>query len=161
MSMLHMRPATERDSRLVWEWANDPVARQASFSSEPISWEEHAAWFARKLGEASSVMYVACDSEGCPVAFVRFAIEGTIAVISINVAPDQRGKGYGTAAIRLAGESIAADRGIDRIDAYIKPGNKASLQAFSKVGYKGCGECTVKGQRATRKVLVMLDGAVG
>jgi UDP-2,4-diacetamido-2,4,6-trideoxy-beta-L-altropyranose hydrolase len=155
MSALYLRPGAEDDSRRLWEWVNDPVTRQASFSSEPIPWDEHAAWFARRLQDPDSVMYLACDEEDNPVAFVRFDIDGSVAAIGINVAPDQRGKGYGTEAIRLAGERLAAERSIDRIDAYIRPENQASLRAFAKAGYEGREPCTVKGQPAVRMALAI------
>ena len=32
--------ALRRDGRLLWEWANDPEVRAASFSSAPVSWED-------------------------------------------------------------------------------------------------------------------------
>ena len=33
-----LRFATPQDARLLWEWANDPVTRQVSFSTAPIPW---------------------------------------------------------------------------------------------------------------------------
>ena len=150
MSGLHLRPVTEQDCRTLWEWVNDPVTRQASFVGKPIPWDEHTAWFARRLQDPDSVMYMACDEQDNPVALIRFDIEGAAAAIGINVAPGQRGRGHGAAAIRLAGERLMAERDVERIDAYIKPTNEASLRAFAKAGYGGREPCTVKGQPAVR-----------
>lgn len=34
--MLRLRTLQESDGKLLWEWANDPQVRAASFSSEPM-----------------------------------------------------------------------------------------------------------------------------
>src|SRR5690606_32802006 len=65
------RNATESDARLLWEWANDPVARAASFSSAPIPWEEHEGWFRRRLVQGDP-LYLAVDDHQMPLGVVRF-----------------------------------------------------------------------------------------
>ncbi len=37
---IRLRRAGPGDARLLWEWANDPGVRAASFSSDPILWED-------------------------------------------------------------------------------------------------------------------------
>lgn len=43
----YLRAVEEADRELLFEWANDEETRRESFSQAPITWEEHAAWFAR------------------------------------------------------------------------------------------------------------------
>lgn len=43
----YLRAVEEADRELLFEWANDGETRRESFSQAPITWEEHAAWFAR------------------------------------------------------------------------------------------------------------------
>ena len=60
-SPLRLRPAREDDCRLLWEWANDPETRKASFSSEEILWNDHAAWYAKKLSEKTTMILLGVD----------------------------------------------------------------------------------------------------
>jgi len=48
---LVLRRVEEADCSLLWEWANEPEVRSASFSSTPIAWDEHREWFTKKLGD--------------------------------------------------------------------------------------------------------------
>ncbi len=47
----YLRRVQEKDRELLFEWINDPVTRSQSFSSAGITWEEHAAWFAKKMAD--------------------------------------------------------------------------------------------------------------
>ena len=50
--MLNFRKATENDTMLYFNWANDLNVRKHSFSSEEIDLKEHKTWFnAEKLLE--------------------------------------------------------------------------------------------------------------
>ena len=42
---VRLRRAEANDSRMIWSWANDPLTRAVSFSSDPIPWESHVEWF--------------------------------------------------------------------------------------------------------------------
>jgi UDP-2,4-diacetamido-2,4,6-trideoxy-beta-L-altropyranose hydrolase len=57
---------------LLWQWANDPQVRNASFSSGPISWETHVAWFNDKISIPRAEMFIAEDERGIPVGQIRF-----------------------------------------------------------------------------------------
>jgi UDP-2,4-diacetamido-2,4,6-trideoxy-beta-L-altropyranose hydrolase len=46
-----VRPAAPADSRMVFEWRNDPVTMQASRSTGEVPWETHEAWYASVLAE--------------------------------------------------------------------------------------------------------------
>ncbi len=62
---LHLRRARADDIRILWEWANDSEVRAASFSSAPIPWETHVAWFTEKMAPARSLIFIAEDEERC------------------------------------------------------------------------------------------------
>ncbi len=141
---LDLRRAVADDARRVFDWANDPVTRAASFVSREIAWEEHAAWFARSLEAPDRVLFIALRA-GEPAGLVRFdrnreAGEGwEAATIGINVAPSQRGGGFGTALL-LRATRAAEELGIRTIFAAIKRENAASLRAFEKAGYVRVGD---------------------
>ena len=115
----------------MWEWANDPVAREWAFSSEPIPWEDHVQWLDAQLSDPRRALYVGSDERG-PVGHVRFAPTGNggEAEISVSIAPDRRGEHLGAPLIDAGTRCAATDLGCERVLARIKPGNVASERAF-------------------------------
>jgi RimJ/RimL family protein N-acetyltransferase len=92
----------EEDGRLLWEWANDPAVRAVSFSSEPISWQQHWQWFNSKLSSPDCIFYIAVNLADLPIGQVRFERTGDEATISVSLAANFRGKGFGSSIIRRA-----------------------------------------------------------
>ena len=90
-----LRPAVESDRDLVFVWANDPLTRAMSFSSEPISATDHARWFAKALAGHGRRLFVA-ESDGAPLGVLRldFSTEARhSAEVGINLAESARGRG--------------------------------------------------------------------
>jgi UDP-2,4-diacetamido-2,4,6-trideoxy-beta-L-altropyranose hydrolase len=146
---LILREVQADDCRLVWEWANDPVTRSNSFSSDMIAWDEHVAWFTTKLTDPRSYFYLAFNSQDQPVGYVRFQqIDDTEADISVAVAPEQRRRGYGTKLICQGVERLWQNTNISRINAYIKPDNLASRHIFAKAGFNEINQISIKNSPA-------------
>ena len=59
---LQFRKATEADILLYFEWTNDELTRQNSFSSELISFETHKNWFTNKINSKNNSFYLFLDS---------------------------------------------------------------------------------------------------
>jgi RimJ/RimL family protein N-acetyltransferase len=154
MTLLRLRDAEPGDARLLFEWANDPVARAQSFTQASIPWEDHERWFARKLADARCVLLVAEDAQGRPVGQVRFDLgEDACAIISVAVAPEQRGQGYGGATIAQACEALRLRRGAMKVLAYIRVDNLASQRAFSRAGFSMPVALNYQGHQAVRQSL--------
>lgn len=151
--VLKLSAVRQEDCQLLWEWANDPVVRTASFSTEPIPWEDHVRWFRTKLSDSNCFYYILLSQEGVPVGQVRFDTSGRKAEISISIAPSFRGSGFGAGGIRVASKHLFRETAIARVYAHIKPSNNRSIYAFTKAGYHMDGIKTVKGHRALRMVL--------
>ena len=100
-----LRPVRAEDCRLIWEWANDPVARAMSFSTENIPWEKHVVWFESKRTDPSVHFYIAVDKNNVPVGQIRFQINRQAAVVSVSLAPSQRGRGYGNEIIWMGAQN--------------------------------------------------------
>ena len=133
--ILRLRLVQAEDCRMIWEWANDPTTRAVSFTTESISWESHVRWFSAKLSDPNCLFFVALDSNDVPIGQVRFAMDGPEAVISVSLAFDQRGKGYGSQIIRKATQRVFASTAVRLIHAYIRPENIQSIQAFIRAGF--------------------------
>jgi len=155
---ISLRLVGESDCRLLFEWADDPVARAASFHSGAISWEEHARWFAERLQDPQSLIYIGENAAGEPVGVVRFQINGEIAALSVNVAPEFRGQGWGRELIVFSAHSLVRERSVRRVDAFVKPDNHASVRLFEASGFLRAGMERVADQDA---LLFAWDGGNG
>jgi UDP-2,4-diacetamido-2,4,6-trideoxy-beta-L-altropyranose hydrolase len=132
--------ATIDDAELLWVWANDAETRRWSFQSDPIPWETHVAWLETKLADRAARIYVV-GAGPTPRAAVRFEPgDAGIAVVSVVVDPDERGRGWGTRALRLACQAAVRDLELERVDAYIKPENTGSVIAFERAGFAHAAE---------------------
>lgn len=149
---LRLRPARESDCRLLWEWANDPQVRSAAFSSAPIPWEQHAGWFASKMGNPNCDILVAEDGEGRAVGQFRvdWRSDGD-GEIDVSVSSECRGAGYGAVLIDLGVNRILAEKG-GRLHAFVKVANQASQRAFEQAGFTSLGEASLHGQAAIHYV---------
>jgi len=148
---LALRRAHADDCALVFDWGNDPTTRAMSFSTAAIDWAEHQSWFHTRLADTDGLFFIG-EVEGAPVGVVRFVRDGDAdaATISINVAPDQRGRGYGTALVRAGLYQVIEKQFAGAVDALVKPGNEASLRLFSGVGFGERVVITHAGQQAVR-----------
>jgi len=152
---LKLRPATFEDCRLLWEWANEPAVRDASFSTALIPWEEHVNWLRRKVSESGCHHYIiVLRGNDCPIGQVRFDSSGNEAEIHVSVASNFHGHGYGSQAILIASKHLFRETVITRIYANIKPDNGNSVRAFTKAGFKPDGPVKyVTGHKAVQMVL--------
>ncbi len=149
-----LRPADRDDIRRLWEWANEPGTRAASFSPEPIAWERHERWFPIKLRDPHCLIFIAgAGSEDNLLGQVRFEREGEDAVISVALDARFRGRGYGPVVIRRASATALRRWPVGRIVALIRTDNPASRQAFLKAGFTDDGMAEVRGLPAHRLIL--------
>lgn len=124
----------------LWKWANDPLTREMAFSSDPIPWEEHIAWFASKRENIQCYPYIAyCQDH--PVGQIRFDItiesEQSYASIDYSVSPLWRGKGVGSLLL-LKGTSVffsEAPPHCGHVIGMVKNENTSSLKCFLKAGF--------------------------
>lgn len=132
---LWLRRAQEDDAHLIWTWANDPLVRAVSFNKDAIPWENHLAWFNKRIYQPTTRYEIAMDEHDQPVGQVRYENEGKSALVSISMSPESRGHGFGSLLLQLSARRVFHAWPVAWIDAYIKPDNAASLRAFRKAGY--------------------------
>lgn len=139
-SHLTLRHITPSDRDLLWQWANDAQVRIASFSSEPIPWETHVAWFNEKISSPRTQMFIAEDEHGTPVGQIRFDLchDGDWKV-DVSVAEPMRGRGLACELIGRGIDLLRKNGGAGRVHAFIKPSNLASVKAFERSGFRRNG----------------------
>jgi UDP-4-amino-4,6-dideoxy-N-acetyl-beta-L-altrosamine N-acetyltransferase len=127
-------PAGE-ESHLVWEWRNDPVARQMSRSIDPISWEQHQRWFQQAVSDPKIQILIASRA-GIAIGMVRLElIEERVAEVNININPALRGKGFGQLLLNKASQYAFETMQIDALYAEVKPENVPSIKIFEGAGF--------------------------
>ena len=130
-----LRPATQDDCRQVWEWRVEETARESSFNPEPFPYEGHQIWFASKMDDPATKIFIAEDRSGHQIGYVRFDIEDDCAEISISLDKDQRRKGYGSLLIRQGSDRLLQDSLAKKIIAVVRSDNPDSLAAFQRAGF--------------------------
>ena len=154
---IRLRPVQAEDCRMLWEWANDPEVRQASFTSEPIPWERHVQWFASALDNCDCTIYVATQDKDIPIGQVRCDIAEKEATVSVSLDKNFRNHGYGTIILQKASQQFFQSSHVQVIHAYIKQDNAASVRAFLKAGFEPQGTTVVHGCQAFHLILQKKD----
>lgn len=131
-----VRNAEPGDCKLIWQWANDPEIRNASFLQNPISWQQHVTWFKEALKNPKLHFYIIMNHKKTAMGSVRFEITGREATISASLSSQFRNKGYGVPALRESVRHFFRTSSVKLVHAYIKPENEVSIQAFKNAGFK-------------------------
>ena len=134
---MHVRIANEEDCEDLFVWRNDEFTRQMSLTTEPVDWRTHCDWFNLALADERRVVLI-CEEGRAPekLAVVRFDIDKQTATVSINLAPEHRGRGKATGCLRSAIDFLLANRPeVNRLVAEVKKDNLASARCFLNIGF--------------------------
>jgi RimJ/RimL family protein N-acetyltransferase len=150
MVTLTARRAQAGDAELLRGWRNDPETRRRSFTKTTVSVAEHEAWLHWRLASERTVIWIFSDGD-VAVGQVRADVDGDVAEVSIVVAPERRGQGYGKAMLSEAMSLLRRDFGSDvRARALVLDDHDASLRTFKACGFRVVGPAARDdGQRAT------------
>jgi RimJ/RimL family protein N-acetyltransferase len=159
-----IRPAQQDDCDNLWHWRNDLVTRTNSLNTEAVPFDQHCKWFEAVLSDPNQFLLLGVlvkppsPENQAKIGMVRFdvvpvndfdcAIQKMVvgvskAIVSINLNPEFRGKGFSVPLLSKAIEFFKQDIGlassnnkISYIEATIKNENKASIKCFEKVGFE-------------------------
>ena len=135
--VVRLRRVTESDADLILAWANDPETRAASFHPDPIDPAGHLRWLGARLMSPTTGFWIGESDDGRPIGQVRAETHGgAVAEVSIAVAPDARGQGFGRALLMAAVEEAGRALAIERILARVRLDNPASLALFAGAGFR-------------------------
>lgn len=153
-SLISLRKATYDDLEFFFKLRNDPVVRNISFNSDEITLEKHSSWYIKKIGDSNSHLFVVLSNNGDRVGQTRVDVEGNSGVMSIAIVEKYRGQGYGRTAIQQTSMQVLSDDPrIDKIFAYIRLDNSASLKAFMKAGFSQEDVSEINGIKCHKTVL--------
>ena len=134
MHQITIMPATAVDRDDLFAWRNDPLTQRVSKNSVPIKWETHVAWFAAALASPDRTIYIGYSGTS-KIGSIRFDRTGDAQhqfLVSIMIAPEQRGRGFGGALLR-AGIGTLPDA---LLKAEIAADNIASRRIFEACGFE-------------------------
>lgn len=130
---IRLRVACQEDVVTYFNWANDSEVRKNAIHTTPIPWLTHKEWFAKRLKDPSSHMYV-MEAAELPVGQIRFDKKGNEARIDYSLDALVRGRGWGKRLVSLGLEQMQQTESI-RLLAEVKASNKASRSVFLHLGF--------------------------
>ena len=133
-AQIRLRPVSQADSRWIWEWRNDTDTRAASKTTDPVPWDDHLTWFERAKDDPDTILLIGEHAAtGEPIGIVRFNRHTDRRIFaSINLAPEARGRGLGTALLGAGCRHACRRWGPRDIFAEIRQNNLASQRAFER-----------------------------
>jgi RimJ/RimL family protein N-acetyltransferase len=133
---LQVRHARLSDEALLLTWANDPETRRNSFSSDPISADDHRRWFHTRLRDLDGCrFYIVETEEGIPVGQVRFEKNDQKWVIDYSLAPHFRGRGLGRPLLKAALLKLRSENSGVLVLGRVKKSNLPSCKIFESLGF--------------------------
>lgn len=131
-----MRCPTDADSEILLVWRNSSQVRKASGNQEYISRNTHDNWFRRRLEDLQKHPFWMVELLNRPVGFIRLdLIETYNYEISIVIAPEVRGGGFGKQALNLAILQFYEKFKGYSLVARVRKENFASLNLFYSSGF--------------------------
>ena len=128
-----LRKVGTNDLKKIYEWRNHPEIRKNSYNENEILWNEHVGYWKKRLGGSGNYSFIVV-SDNIDVGLVRLDKRDDSYEVHIMIAPDKQGKGFGTAAIAKV-KGVAANLGIKKLIAKVKPANIASKIIFTENGF--------------------------
>ncbi len=145
-----LRPATRADAGHVLEWRNESTAVQWSATGEAVPDTQHARWFAAVLDDPGRRLVIA-EVDGEPIGSLRVDVADGVGVVSIAVAPQWRGRGYGRSMLQALEAELAADCQVRTLEAVVHPENEPSRRAFEANGFAEVASERPDGMRVLRR----------
>lgn len=131
---MNLRVIEREDLPLLAEWSNDP-GYLGEFVWLPQ--QSRTEWEKRYDGLTSDTKWFFVEKkDGTKIGTMFHWFIGNLLEISCILAPNERGKGYGTEATRLMVDYLFLSKDIARIQAHTDAGNIASQKVLQKVGFK-------------------------
>jgi len=134
---LSLRSVTINDCEQLWNWVNDALVRENSFSSELITWDEHKNWFEKVINDSFSSLYIAESERTEAVGQIRFDVVDNVADIDYFISSFYRGIGVGKYLVQEGILKLKKDyNGALIFQGRVKPQNLVSNRIFEKLGFE-------------------------
>lgn len=132
---LSLREAQLLDMDTYFKWVNDPDERKNAINSEPIPYNEHNAWFKKKIKEVNSYLWI-LEKKEIPLGQIRFEIDNNYATLSYFIDRRYRGKGYGLSIVKLGIYKLLQLKNNLIIRAIVRKSNIISCKIFDSLNFQ-------------------------
>jgi UDP-2,4-diacetamido-2,4,6-trideoxy-beta-L-altropyranose hydrolase len=133
---LIIRKALAQDSKIYFDWANDPTTRKNSINKQSIKWEDHERWFSQKLLDKNTHLFLFSIRDNL-FGQIRFDKIQDYWLISFSVDKNYRGEGLAEIMVH---KGIAEFRktlnGRFILKAQVWDQNVASSRIFKNLNFK-------------------------
>jgi RimJ/RimL family protein N-acetyltransferase len=135
-----LAPLSAEDMPVLFEWINDRAQVLLSAPYRPVSDSQHAAWFEAIRQRQDTVIFGIRSLEtgallgSCQLHGIHPVHRSAELQIRLGV-PAERGKGYGTEAVRLLLDVAFRDLNLHRVSAHVFSGNATALRVYEKAGF--------------------------
>ena len=138
---LVLRPWRPADAPAVFAICQDPEIARWVTIPQPFGPDDADAFIEHALtmwrdGTGAPFAIVDAASERVLGAVTRFGPEGHQATFGLWLAPEARGRGIGTRALRLLADWTFATTAVIRIDSFIMVGNEPSERMVERAGFR-------------------------
>jgi UDP-4-amino-4,6-dideoxy-N-acetyl-beta-L-altrosamine N-acetyltransferase len=139
MSSVTLSSIHADDSEILFRWINDPETVRFNAPYRPVHWANHEDWV-RSLAKATNKVAFAVRASGRLIGVVQLVDIDLVhrsAELTIRLGDeDDRGRGYGTAALKLAIDHAWRDLNLHRVWLRVFEDNLRAIQAYKKAGFK-------------------------
>jgi len=129
---LSLRKANMDDALDILKWRNDEKSIDGSFSKEKIAIPQHMEWYKKKLASDKCHMFI-LEEDGEKAGLVRVDQEGNVGELSIMIAPEKRGRGFGNEIMALVEKHLP--EGVNALVGFVLPDNHPSRKMYLANGY--------------------------
>ncbi len=140
-----LTPLTSADCVLLWQWINDREQVLFNSSYKPVSELQHQSWFEAIQQRTDLLVFgirlVKTNQliGSCQLHSINFVSRSAELQIRLGSVTD-RGKGYGTEAVRLLLQFAFADLNLRRVFLHVFATNSRAIKAYEKAGFVSEGK---------------------
>jgi RimJ/RimL family protein N-acetyltransferase len=139
-SHVSIGPVLPDDMDMLFVWLNDAEAARSDFSYRPVDWFAYKDWLDRQVQASSQVLFtVRLLESGRLIGFVVFKnLQPAYRAAELGVRigrEEDRGKGYGTRATRLALDYAWNTLNLRRVSLSVFAGNDRAVAAWHSAGF--------------------------
>jgi ribosomal-protein-alanine N-acetyltransferase len=136
-----LRRVEKKDVPLLAGWLNDVrfVGPYSDFPTQVTEAELERRMFEPKIPQMEWVDFIVQNRNGASIGWVAHYISSQNfgwVEIGYYLVPEERGKGYGTEAIRILVDYLFLTKDVPRVQAVTSVENKASQRVLEKSGFK-------------------------
>ena len=132
---LNLRKACWSDCRFLFRLRNEDEVRKNSFQTSEIPYSSHENWFAQKLQDVNTVIYI-LERNGQAIGQVRADRQERTAEISYALCREARGRGLSRWMLSELENRLREDGFCSELYAEVKRENTASQKIFQSLGYR-------------------------